>query len=74
MAPCYGFFKKIPMILGKYLLNIMRKKKKNTCNILKNVMHAYVGIMFFKEASVFFFQKAHWSIIIPMIDVWHLFD
>jgi hypothetical protein len=34
-----------------------RKKKKTTCSILKNVMHAYVGIMFFKEASVFFFFK-----------------
>ncbi len=39
-------------------------------------MHVYVGIMFFKEASfiLLFFQNAHWPIIVPMIDVWHLFD
>ncbi len=72
----FSFFQKNSQDTWQVLVEYNeKKKKKKTCSILKNVMHAYVGIMFFKEASVFvFFQKAHWPIIIPMIDVRHVFD
>jgi hypothetical protein len=54
----FWFFQKNSQDTWQVLVEYNEKKIKKHLQHVENVMHVYVAIMFFKEASVFFFSKS----------------
>ncbi len=75
MPPCCGFFKNDSHETWQVLVEYNEKKIKKHLQHFEKCNAWVCGHYVFQRGKCFFFfQKAHWPIIVPMTDVWHLFD